>query len=62
MPVSHRLYAAKDKTLTAHFSLFCVFGAINIFLCGIQQYWGYKVINAAMKMVKGDKRGREKEY
>eukprot|EP00307_Rebecca_sp_RCC1486_P007252 CAMPEP_0119407448 /NCGR_PEP_ID=MMETSP1335-20130426/1327_1 /TAXON_ID=259385 /ORGANISM="Chrysoculter rhomboideus, Strain RCC1486" /LENGTH=213 /DNA_ID=CAMNT_0007431553 /DNA_START=116 /DNA_END=757 /DNA_ORIENTATION=+ len=56
------LYADNDKTISANVGLFAMFGAINIFLVGIQQYWGYKVIKAAMKMAKGDKAGREKEY
>ncbi|KAG8467428.1 hypothetical protein KFE25_000744 [Diacronema lutheri] len=55
------LYAAADPKLMAHFGLFISFGAMNVFLCVLQQYWGYKIINAAMKMAKGDKVGREKE-
>jgi hypothetical protein len=56
------LYRAGDTQLVPHITLFASFGAINIFLCVLQQYWGYKVVSAAMKMAKGEKAGREKEY
>jgi hypothetical protein len=42
-------------------ALFIGFGVINVFLCGMQQFWGFKIVNAAIKMAKGDKSGRDKE-
>lgn len=53
---------ARDAKLMANSGLFICFGAINIFLCVLQQYWGSKIISVIMKMAKGDQSGREKEY
>jgi hypothetical protein len=47
--------------MNANSALFVSFGAINIFLCVLQQYWGVKIVSAALKMAKGDKADRDKE-
>ncbi|KAJ1621229.1 hypothetical protein T492DRAFT_1072010 [Pavlovales sp. CCMP2436] len=55
------LYSAGDKKMMENQALFISFGFINVFLCGIQQFWGFKIVTAAIKMAKGDKSGRDKE-
>jgi len=55
------LYMAGHAKLMDNLVLFVCFGSFNIFLVGIQQYWGAKIIAALRKMLAGDKSGREKE-
>lgn len=56
-----RLRNDSASKMNANSALFIAFGAINVFLCVLQQYWGVKIVTAALKMAKGDKGGRDKE-
>lgn len=58
---ARRLRNDSTSTMNANSALFVSFGAINIFLCVLQQYWGVKIVSAALKMAKGDKADRDRE-